>query len=95
MDDNVQDNEGTEYGPRTKAVAADGLNWENLREEFRKVFKFNKGENRPWWRIVKTSLIIFATSFAPSFIDMGTDVLSVYNYINGTTYKSPISTIPV
>ena len=51
---------------------ADGLDWEELGEEFRNLFKFN-AENRSWWTILKTSLIIFATSLAPSLFDMGTD----------------------
>ena len=64
---------------------ADGLNWGELAGELGSLFKFNK-ENRSWWIIVKTSLIIFATSLAPSFFDMGSDALSTYNFINGTTY---------
>ena len=64
---------------------ADGLDWEELGEEFRNLFKFN-AEKRTWQMIVKTSLIIFATSLAPSLFDMGSDALSTYNFINGTTY---------
>ena len=56
----------------------DGLNWGELAGEFKNLFKFSK-ENRSWWMIVKTSLIIFATSLAPSFFDMGSDALSTYN----------------
>ena len=66
-------------------VIADGLNWAELVGELRSLLKFNK-EKRDWWIIVKTSLIIFATSLAPSFFDMGSDALSTYNFINGTSY---------
>ena len=72
-----------------KVKAADGLNWEELREELRNLFKFNP-ENRSWWTIVKTSLIVFATSLVPSLFDMGSDAFSVYNFINGTTYTKQV-----
>ena len=65
--------------------AADGLDWEQLGEELRNLFKFN-AENRSWSMIVKTSLVIFAIRLAPSLFDMGTDAFSVYDFINGTTY---------
>ena len=45
-----------ENGDHLKVKAADGLNWEELREELRNLFKFNP-ENRSWWTIVKTSLV--------------------------------------
>ena len=76
-------------GDNLKAKAADGLNWEELRKELRNLFKFNP-ENRSWGTIVKTSLIIFATSLVPSLFDMGSDAFSVYNYINGATYTKQV-----
>ena len=78
-----------ENGDHLKVKAADGLNWEELREELRNLFMFNPG-NRSWWTIVKTSLIIFATSLVPSLFDMGSDAFSVYNYINGATYTKQV-----
>ena len=68
---------------------ADGLDWEELGEEFRNLFKFN-AENRTWRMILKTSLIIFATSLLPSLFDMGSDALSMFYYINGTTYTKHV-----
>ena len=62
----------------------DGLDWQELRKEFGNLFQFK--ENRSWWMIVRTSLIIFATSVGPSLFDMGSDGLSMYHFINGTTY---------
>ena len=79
-----------ENGDHLKVKSADGLNWEELREELRNVFKFNP-ENRSWGTIVKTSLIIFATSLVPSLFDMGSDAFSVYNFINGTTYTKKVN----
>ena len=64
---------------------ADGLDWVELAIELKNLFKFNT-ENRPWLTILKTSLIIFATSLVPSLFDMGSDAFSTYNFINGTTY---------
>ena len=70
---------------KTYGKSDDGLNWKELGQEIKNVFKFNP-ENRPWGMIVKASLIIFATSLAPSLFDMGSDAFSVYNFIHGTTY---------
>ena len=70
---------------RENPKQADGLDWGELKKEFMNLFKFN-AENRSWGMILKTSLIIFFTSLAPSLFDMGSDALSVYNLINGTTY---------
>ena len=78
-----------ESPPREEEGAADGLDWDQLVEELRSLFKFN-AENRSWWTIVKTSLVIFAIHLAPSLLDMGTDAFSVYNFINGTTYTKQV-----
>ena len=75
---------------RVEDKAADGLDWEELRIEWRDLFKDNP-ENRFSWTFVKTSLIIFATSLLPSLFDMGSDALSVYDFINGTTYTKYVS----
>ena len=64
--------------PLPEEKAADGLDWDQLEEEFKNLFKFN-AENRSWWTIVKTSLVIFAIRLAPSLLDMGTDAFSVYD----------------
>ena len=74
---------------RENPKQADGLDWEELRKELRNLFNFN-AENRSWGIILKTSLIIFATSLAPSLFDMGSDAFSVYNFINGTTYTKNV-----
>ena len=63
---------------KTYGKSDDGLNWKELGQEIKNVFKFNP-ENRSWGMIVKASLIIFATSLAPSLFDMGSDAFSVYN----------------
>lgn len=79
-----------EDSDRVEDKAADGLDWEELRIEWRDLFKDNP-ENRSSWTFVKTSLIIFATSLLPSLFDMGSDALSVYDFINGTTYTKYVS----
>ena len=84
------------YGEDSKSSAdggtlkqADNLDWQELRKEFRNLFKFNK-ENRSWWTIVKASLVIFVTGLGPSLFDMGSDALSTYNFINGTVYTKKV-----
>ena len=72
--------------------STDGLNWKELGQELKNAFKFNP-ENRSWGVIVKTFLVIFATSSAPSFFDMGSDAFSVYNFIHGTTYTKYVPNI--
>ena len=85
--DHTEGSENTKTGccSRSHKTAPDGLDWDELASEFRNLFKFN-AENRSRGAIVKTFLIIFTTSLAPSFWDTGSDALSTYNFINGTTY---------
>ena len=68
----------------------DGLKWEEVVEELKSLFKFNADSDRGWSTILKTSLIILSISVLPSFFDMGSDALSVYSFINGTTYTKYI-----
>ena len=75
---------------KTYGKSDDGLNWKELGQETKNVFKFNP-ENRSGGMIVKASLIIFATSLAPSLFDMGSDAFSVHNFIHGTTYTKYVS----
>ena len=55
-----------ESPPREGEGAADGLDWDQLGEELRNLFKFN-AENRSWSTIAKTSLVIFAIHLTPSW----------------------------
>ena len=74
---------------RENATQTDGLDWAELTAELKNLFKFN-AEKRSWLTILKTALIIFATSLAPSLFDMGSDALSTFNFINGTTYTNEL-----
>jgi len=88
-DDSDKDSESRADGGTQKVP--DYLDWEMLRRvELRNLFKFNT-ENRSWWTIVKTSLVIFVTGLGPSLFDMGSDALSTYNFINGTTYTKYVT----
>jgi len=64
----------------------DGLVWEELGSELKGLFKVRN----PWWKRLKSFLVILAMSCLPTFFDMGSDTWSVFNFINGTIYTKHV-----
>ena len=60
----------------------DGLVWEKLGPELVDIFKVRN----TWRNRITAFLVTLAMGYLPTLLDMGTDPLSVFNFINGTTY---------
>ena len=69
---------GGEEDERTE----DGLVWEKLGPELVDIFKVRN----TWRNRITAFLVTLAMGYLPTLFDMGTDTLSVFNFINGTTY---------
>merc|ERR1719430_3067488 len=64
----------------------DGLDWKELEPEIKGLIK----ERNPW-RGRKVFLVTFVITCLPTFLNIGLNILSVTNFIKGTTYNKYVS----